>query len=124
MYIITDVNITCLSINSNYHEGNYQDSKNLFLERISEHCYSYYNIRLSVDVSDILSENIYMINHDFYLQKNITEEDILEVFLYKKTIKKGFIFNTHEFSVCSIFQLKFEMESKCSVKTIEYIKIT
>lgn len=120
MYIITDANITYLSINSNYYEGGYEESINLFLERISEHCYSYYNIKLNINIGDILSENIYIIDHNFYLQKNNTEEDILEVFLYKKTINKGFIFNTYEFKVYSIFQLKFEIDS---LKTTEYIKI-
>lgn len=123
MYIITDVNIACLSVNSNYYGHGIEDSKMILLENISEHCYNYYKIRLNLNMSDILSEDRCMINDDFYLHRNTTEEDIIEIFLYKKSVKKGLIFNTCEFVVSSIFQLKLDTDSNCSVKTLEYVRI-
>lgn len=123
MYIITDVNITLLSINSIYYKDDIEDPRLVFLDRISEHLYNYYQVKPNMKLGDILSEDLYVINNELYLQKNKTEENLIEVFLYKKIIKRGFIYNTMEEIVVSVFRLKLETDLTDSVKTMEYIKI-
>lgn len=124
MYIITDINIILLSVKSCYIQT--QDRQEAFLnllETISEHLYVNYFINCK-GIREILSKDFYFIDEYFYMEKTKHEEDNIQIVLYKKTAKKGFLYTYYEEIPRSIFNLTTITDPQASVSTIEYVKLT